>query len=397
MAYVLSSQQRGYVKKESAEGTVPSLAAADAFRFASLSLVGEQDYIQRRDKLGHRTFLGVVAGGRRRGSWSMDGHLVPNGAAGTAPDMDPFFEAAMGGAQRNYAGGTTHASTPSTTTSIVFNAAQNLIVGDAIGFGGELRFVTAITAGTAGAATTVTVDPAFATAPGLGAAISGSSNFPLGTNLPTLSIASYQDPAAAQQLIINMCVAERLRIAINGDTHDVSISGNGQQLIDSITFVNPTGGLTSFPVEPTSPVTNGVPIAGHYGQVWIGSPIAKFASLQAASLELANGVIMREREFGSQVPLGHAEGVRSISAELDLFEQDNADTTALMTAAKNRTAIKLYFQLGTTLGQIFAAYMSAVILPLPGRSDDQENVRWTFAGARAQGSSANSELYLSFG
>ncbi len=395
--YTLRTQQRGYVAIESSYATVPAFAASNAYKFTKLDLSLKQDYVLRRDKSGSRTFPGVVPGGRRSGAFTIDGHIIPNGVAGAAPDMGPLFQGLMGGTPRVYSGGTTHGSTPCSTSSIVFGAAQNLQAGDFIGFNGELRYVSAITAGSPGAATTVTVDPPFSAAPGLGVAISGAVGYPLATSLPSLSLASYWDPSTTQQDIQNGAVVNEMKLTLNGETHDLAFSGPAQQLIDSITFASGQGGLSSFPSEPSNPVTNGVPIAGHKGQYWFGATPAKFATFLSGDLTINNAAIMREREGGSQVALGHAEMVRTVELQMSLYELDDANTQAIRTAAKNRTTIKAYLQLGDTQGTLFAFYIPAWVPQVPTRAEAQDNVEWQFAAGRAQGTSANTEIYLAFG
>ncbi len=396
-SYVLSRLNRFYVKKEATEGTVPTFAAANAFAAIRLEAELEQAYIPRRDKIGSRTFPGVIAGGRRSARWSLESHLIPNGTAGTKPDMDPFFEALMGAAGTVYAGGTTHATTPCTTTSITFSAAQVLSVGNFIGFAGEIRCVTAITGGTPGAATAVTVTPAFSAAPGFGATITGTVSYALGSNLSTVSIADYWDPSTAQQRIINMAIVDAMRLSINGETHDLNLSGFGQQVIDSVTFVAGEGGLGSFPTEPASPVRNGVPIAGHYGQAWLGATPSKFTTLLSGALAINNNAMMRDKEFGFQVPQGHAEGMRSILWDWELYETDDATQLALYTAGKARTAIDAFFQLGQTAGQLFGAYTADLIPPVPKKGETDQYTSWGFTGGRAQSATVNGELYIAFG
>lgn len=101
MATANSQSQIGFVQIESAYGTIPngtgtaSVANGDAFRIISLSTRGETGLIDRPSKTA---VLGRTVGvlGKKTGSWSATVEMAGSGAAGTAPDIDPFLQAAFG-------------------------------------------------------------------------------------------------------------------------------------------------------------------------------------------------------------------------------------------------------------------------------------------------------------
>ena len=394
-SYVNIAKENIYVKKESAAGTVPSITADEAIDVISADLSASQTYIQRSDKTGNRTFRGIVDGGKRGASFSIDSHLLPSGTAGTAPDADDLFEAAFGSV-RSWAGANTHGATPCTTTSITFAAAQNLIVGDAISDGNEIRFITAITGGTPGAATAVTIDPPLTVAPGLGAAIEGTVSYSLAETLPSVSIFRYSEPSTALQQILNMGLVEEVMFELNGDVHSVKFTGPGQQIIDSASFENGQGGLSSFPAEPASQTRSAYAVAGHFGQLYLGSSISKFLTIVSASLSLKNNIGLRSDEFGSQVALGYTEGIRDVSFAWEVYELDDAATRALWTAARNRTAIKAFGQMGSTTGKLAGFYIPTLVPQVPSLADSENGRKWRFSSARASNTTVGGELYFAF-
>ena len=54
------------------------------------------------------------------------------------------------------------------------------------------------------------------------------------------------------------------------------------------------------------------------------------------------------------------------------------------------------FQLGEATGQLFGAYMPAMIPEVPQYDDRETRLQWKFENDRAQGT-ADDELYVAFG
>lgn len=101
MATVNSQSQIGFVQVESTYGTIPNgtgtatVANGDAFRLISLVTRGETGLLDRPSKTA---VLGRTIGvtGKKSGSWSTTVEMAGSGAAGTAPDIDAFLQAAFG-------------------------------------------------------------------------------------------------------------------------------------------------------------------------------------------------------------------------------------------------------------------------------------------------------------
>ncbi|GEM_PF-249278 len=394
MPYVSTELNRQYAALESSYGAVPSAAPSNAFRFLKSSIELVQSYLERQDKTGSRSFAGVAPGGQRSAKFDVQSYLIPSGAAGTAPNMDPFFRAACGGSPETFAGGT--AISGCTASSILFSAAHNLSVGQAIAAGKEVRFVTAVNSSTA-----VTVDPPFSTAPPAATAITPTVTYPLGDTPPTLSLFDYWSPSTAQQRILCGGAVEELQVNVNGDFHQVSFSGVGQDVIDSGTFTSGQGGLSVFPSEPSSQTNNGIPLAGCLGQIWLGSPAngfatAKFSTLSSAKLQLQNGFQLRGNEFGNCTPQAAIAGQRKVTFDFDVFELDDAATAALYNAARSRQSVTAFLQLGTNTGSMFGVYMSALTPQIPTGDTGQKQLVWKFSGSRAGNGTPNAEIFVAF-
>lgn len=388
MSRVLTSLNRFYAELEASYGAVPGINPDCAFRALSVDLEPVQQYLERRDISGSRSFAGVAAGGRRQAQFQLDAYLMSGGTAGQPPGLAPLFQAACGGTPLVFAGGS--AASGCTATQVRFTTAHGLSVGQAIANNGEMRFVVSLPD-----ATTVMVDPPFSAAPAAGSTITGAVSYVLSATLPSVAIFDYCQPASAQQRILCGGAVDTLEVQVQGDFHTVKFSGQGQDLIDSFTFQPGDGGLAQFPAEPASRSDHGGPIAGHFGQVWLGAIPARFQTLVRATLRLQNGLQLRKNELGSALPLGIAPGERRVMFDFDLFETDDSNTQALYAAARNRTPLVAFLQLGVVPGHLFAAYMKSLV-PQPPKNDARDlESKWSFSGGRAAGST--DDEWMAFG
>ncbi len=79
-----------------------------------------------------------------------------------------------------------------------------------------------------------------------------------------------------------------------------------------------------------------------------------------------------------------------------LFEMADAQTAGLYQAARQRSPIGVMLQLGEQTGQLFGAYMPAMVPEVPEFDDGETRLQWKFQNSRAQGT-VNDELYIAFG
>jgi len=386
--YVSSNNNRFYVALESAYGSVPAIAGQNRIPGVRLAAKQVLEQSSRKDKSGSRTFVGLPNGIRKRTAYQLNTFMTDWVSGEAAPSHGPLFQAAMGGTPLAFAGGTV--ATTSATTQIAFSTAHGLSVGQAVANAGEIRFVAAIQN-----STIVFLVAPFTGGVAAGTVLGPTVTYPLASDLGSVSIFDYWDPAGAVQRILNGAAIDSLKVKVNGDFQEFVFAGPSQDLLDSASFTGGQGGLTQFPTEPVDAGFDYTIVPGHLGQVWMGATPAQFLTLTAAELDLSNNVQLRVREFGSDFARCIAAGERQVKLNFSVFEQVDAETLGLYQAARQRSPIGVMLQLGQQSGQLFGAYLPAMVPEVPEFDDQQTRLQWKFQNSRAQGA-LNDELYIAF-
>jgi hypothetical protein len=310
-------------------------------------------------------------------------------AAGN-PGYGPLFQAALGGAPLQFAGGSAASST--TAGRLGFAAPHGLRAGQAVSCAGEIRFVAAIVD-----ASTVQLNAPFTVLPGTGAAIGAAVTYVPATELPSASVFDYWDPATTVQRLLCGAAVDQMEIQVNGDFHEFHFSGLAQDVLDSSSFSSANvGELQSFPAEPALAAFDYSIVPGNMGQAWLGTTPARFLTITSASIVLKNQLDTRSREFGSNLPRAISPGQRSVTAAFELFSQDDDATKGLYQAARQQSPITVMFQLGVAQGQVMGVYLQSVIPEVPEFDDGQNRLQWKFRQSRAQGT-VNDEIAVAFG
>ena len=388
MSCISSNNNRFYVAPESTYGAVSAVTAAARIPAVSLSIRHRVEQPKRRDKTGSRTFVGSPAGFRTRTQFDLETYMTAWSAQDQLPAQHPLFTAALGGEGVKVAPGAV-ASAP-TNKQLAFSASHNLTVGKAISFGSEIRFVEAIVN-----TTTVLLNAPFSIAPTAGSALSPTASFSLGESVGSVSLFDYWSPATALQRILRGASINKLKIKVNSDYHSFVFSGEARDVVDSATFTAGLGSLTSFPAEPDLAAFDYSAIPGNLGQAWLGTSATQFLTLTDAEIVVDNNLDLRKKEFGSNAPSCIAAGERNVSLKFNLFQQDDEATATLYQAAKQRSPISVFFQLGQQSGQLFGLYMKSVVLEVPEYNDRETRVQWQFSASRAQGTTGD-ELFMAF-
>jgi hypothetical protein len=390
--YVSSNNNRLYVALESTFGTVPGITGQN--RIPGVKLVARQvpEPISRRDKTGSRTFPGLPNAIRKSTSYLLSTFMTQWTNHAADPTMGPLVQAGMGAPPIYFNGGTVAAAvgTSGLSSGITFAAPHGLAVGQAVTHETEMRFVSGIQD-----ATTVFFGAPF-TNVHVGDAFGRTATYRLANDIGSASIFDYWDPSTAVQRILEGAVVDTLRIKVNGDFQEFAFGGAARELLDSTSFASGQGGLATFPTEPTSANFDYTVIPGHLGQVWMGATPTQFFTLTGAELTLHNDVQLRVREFGSDLARCVAAGKRNVKLNFSLFEQDDAQTKGLYQAARQRSPIGVLIQLGQQSGQLFGAYMPAMVPEVPAFDDQETRLQWKFQNDRAQGT-VNDEFYVAFG
>ncbi len=387
--YISSNNNRAYVALETQYGEVGAITEANRIPLVKLGARQVPEQTGRRDKTGSRTFAGLPNRVRKETTFRLNTFMTNWGNAPAAPSHGPLFQAAMGGAPLFFAGSTV-ASVP-TATSVVFTAAHGLVVGQAVTLGGEIRFVTSVTN-----TTTVVFNAPFSEPPVGGSVFGPTATYPLATDLVSASIFDYWDPVEAVHRILNGAAMDVMKVKVNGDFHEFEFSGPARDILDNSSFVAGQGGLSEYPTEPAQIGFDYTIVPGHLGQVWMGSAPSRMHALTAAELVVDNGLDLRTREFGSDYAKCIAAGQRAVRLNFTIFAQDEAETIELYQASRQRSPIEVMLQLGETQGQLFGAYMPAMVPEVPEFEDGETRLEWKFENSRAQGA-VDDELWVAFG
>jgi hypothetical protein len=387
--YISSNNNRFYVALESTYGTVPAITAQNRISAVKLTARQVQEQTSRRDKTGTRTFVGMPNRIRKRTSYQLNTFITDWTNPAVAPVQGPLFQAALGGTPVNSAGGTVASTNGG--TGITYAAAHGLSVGQGVANGTEIRFVAAVQD-----TTTVFVNAPFAGPVVAGTVLGPTITYPLASDLGSVSIFDYWDPSTALQRILEGAAVDSMKVNVNGDFQEFVFAGPARDLLDSASFTSGQGGLTQYPAEPALVPFDYTIVPGHLGEVWMGATPAKFCTLTAADLELSNNVNLRVKEFGSDYAQCIAAGERSVKLNFTIFEQADTNTQGLYQASRQRSPISVMLQLGQQAGQLFGAYMPAMVPEVPQFEDQETRLQWSFQGSRAQGV-MNDELYIAFG
>jgi hypothetical protein len=387
--YISSNNNRFYAAVEPAFGAVPLVGAATRFPGVKLTIKQEVDKPERKDKTGTRTFLGLPANLRRQTTFELRSYMTGWTNQTQEPGYGPLFQAALGGDAMMFSGGLAGPGCGDRT--LVFAAPHGLAAGQAVAFGGEIRFVAAIAD-----ERTVLVNAAFSFTPSEGSPIGPTVSYVPATRLKSASIFDYWTPAEAVQRIVSGAGINKLQLSVNGDYHEFRFSGAAMDVIDSSSFADGQGQLSAFPPEPAEADFDYTIIPGHLGQAWLGTNPDQFFTITGAEITLDNGLDLRGKEFGSVLPRCMAAGTRSVLMDLDLYGREDDATKSLYQAARQRSPIEVMFQLGQDAGQLFGMYLKSVVPEVPEFDDSQTRLQWHFQGCRAQGT-LDDELVMAFG
>jgi hypothetical protein len=388
MSYISSNENRFYAETETGYGQVSAIAEHNRFPAVKLGTKQVGERAERRDKTGGRTFAGSPAGIRRKTTFHLETYLTGWSDQTRQPGYGPLFQAAFGKMPELFNGGMVQQALSS--TRLQFSEAHGLNVGQAVAFGGELRFVTAIVD-----TTTVEINAPFTMEVSAGSPVGATITYKLATQLGSASIFDYWQAGGVHRILTGAAV-DKLTVHVNADFHGFEFNGYAADLLDSSSFEDGQGALTQFPDEPALEAMSYVVIPGHLGQVWLGNSPERFFTLTAGELVLDNDVDLRNKEFGSQGPRGISAGRRHVSLNMSLFQQDDGATRSLYQAARQRSPISAMFQLGQQPGQLFGAYLPSVVPEVPEYDDSESRLQWKFSNCRAQGA-GDDELVVAFG
>ena len=387
MAYLSSNNNRFYTAVEGAYGTAATVTADNLIPAVSLKATYKLQKPQRKDKTGTRTYLGEVSGLRSSADFELHSYVCSWGDMTQAPPHGALVQAAMGGTPMAWTGQTIASANG---TTITFAGAHGLSTGQAICCGNEIRFAAAVLSGTA-----VQVNAPFTVVPVAGTACTATMTYSPGEELPSATIFDYWTPSAAVQRLICGAAVDKMTISVNGDFHELVFTGDAADLVDSGSFQSGQAGLTAYPSEPALSMLDYSLVPGNLGEAWLGVTPWQAFTVTSAQIALNNDLQMRNQEFGFQLARGISPGMRTVTATVGLFAQDDQNTISLYQAARQRTPISLMLQLGQQQGQLLGIYMQGVVPEVPAYDDSQRRLQWKFQNNRAQGTLDN-EIFVAF-
>ena len=388
MAFISSNANRWYCARENAYGQLAAITGSHRIPAVKMTAKQQREKSSRKDKTGSRTFAGLPQGMRLQTTFSLLSYMRDWPDPSVLPAHGPLIEAAMGSAGVLWGGGA--AAAGCTDSAIVFAAPHQLHEGQAISWGGEIRFVSGV-----GSPVAVVVNAPFASAPPVGAAISQTATYTLAAELPSVSLFDYWDPSSAVQRVFSGAAVDKMTVQLNGDFHQFEFRGAAQDVIDTASFAAGNGGAASYPSEPALTGFNYSPIPGNLGQVWLGGVPNRFLTVADASVEIHNDLELRAKEFGSTLPRGIVPGNRAVSLSLELLGQDDEATTALYQAARQQSPVSVMLQLGQVQGQLVGIWLKSLVPSVPEFDDSDRRLQWKFADTKAQGT-AEDEIVVAF-
>ncbi|HZS55927.1 MAG TPA: hypothetical protein VFA65_16110 [Bryobacteraceae bacterium] len=385
--YISSNQNRFYTAVETSYGEAAQIAAANRYPAVRLQAQQSLERGHRRDKTGSRTFLGTSSSARRRSAFSTQTYLTSWSGLGQ-PGYGPLVQAAMGAAAQVSSG--LIVAEAQSGTSLQTTAPHGLSMGSGVSYNNEIRFVTSVPA-----ANSLVLNAPFSTIPAANAALAPTASYATSTVLPSVTLYDYWDPVAAVSRIITGAAVEVFGVSVNGDFHEMQFAGPACNLIDSSSFQSGTAGLSAFPAEPALSSFDYTVVPGNLGQVWLGTAPFQFFTLTEATIAIKNNIDLRSLEFGSSYPLAMTPGPRQVSSTFTILAQDDAQTSSLYAAAKERTIITAMLQLGQQQGQLMGIYLASVVPEIPAYDDTSTRLQWQFKNNLAQGTN-DDEIYVAF-
>lgn len=214
----------------------------------------------------------------------------------------------------------------------------------------------------------------------------------------SLSVWNFRDPSTATQMVALGTLINAGRFNFGQEQATVEFSGVAKWVLDSGSFATTDltgkGGLTSFPSRPSAPVTNGNMALPLFGSATLdGQAYTTLRSL-AIAIDASRG-----RESGTLFNGAYAgppeAGMRTVTCEFELTDDDSANLTALKNKALAKTAVNLTFVLGATAGNIWTFLLKNVLLSAPSYDDSGINYGVRFTGqAHATSATSKDEVTL---
>lgn len=187
----------------------------------------------------------------------------------------------------------------------------------------------------------------------------------------TFSLYRFRTPSVLCQQLGISCIPTRVTWTIGQNMANWSVEGQCMWVQDSEQFPSADtigrGGLTSFPTEPTSPVTNGIQAQGFVGSISMDGNV--LANIQQMTITANLGWSQNRTFFGSYYPTDILGGIRQISGTIEAFDDASAAMMDLRAKGLSKAPIAIYAQVGNVPGNTHQFTCNNCQLSYPSLSD----------------------------
>jgi hypothetical protein len=210
---------------------------------------------------------------------------------------------------------------------------------------------------------------------------------------------SFRTPATLDQRVGNNCIVTEASFALNQDVATWSANGDCLWVARSSDFANydttQMGGLTSFPTEPSAPVTNGVIIPGFTGRFVAWQSVAStsasafatnaqtFATIRNVSVRMQLQNMLVLDTFGSFYSTTLEGDVRNITVSFNIYDDDSTAVNMIKSWGDSKTPLDFAINLGTVIGNVWVFYLKNVYLANHVLGDGQLRFDAAYADSRA--------------
>lgn len=204
--------------------------------------------------------------------------------------------------------------------------------------------------------------------------------------------------ADLEQRLAGGSVVTTLEISFGQDFAILTARGDSMLILSSVYFSSAStvekGGLTSFAVEPSAPVTNGYPAAGFVGLITIDGD--QVFEIKTGTIVINTGRRLIRDTFGSFLPTGIEAAERVVTIALVTDDSDSATQAALKVVSESKAPITYSIQLGNVAGNIFTFTGANLVLNPPVLQDQQirYQARWPEARCFSSTYTARDEITL---
>ena len=406
--YSFSRLERAYLQNQPTFGTIPntsgtaSVTNSNACRFMRMELQNEVALLARPDKTGTRSQEGMVTG-RKVGRWSIEMSLAANGTPGTVPDCDPILVAMFGQTAALGAGSFAISSSTNATPIVVTCAAHGITTGtlEVVTIAGHTTNTNANGTWLAYAGSTTALTLVGSVGNGIGGAAGTVSRVKLTysfiDDITHFTLWSFRTAATLDQRVGHTCVVTEATFNLNQDVATWQANGDCLWVLRSKDFstadVYQAAGLTTFPSEPTTPVTNGSIIPGFTGRFVAGaststasvyaSAAVAFPTIRNATIRIQTNNLLVRDTFGSYYATLTEGDVRNVTISFNIYDDDSTAVNTLKTWGDNKTPVDFVLNLGTVVGNTWVQYLKNVYLASHVLGDGQLRFDASYADSRA--------------